>query len=232
MTEISKHKLPGIFLAEDNQRKTLCTKSLVPGQRVYEEKLIRTDDGEYRLWATRRSKLAAAVQRGLHEMPIQPGSRVLYLGAASGTTVSHVSDIVGPEGVVYAVEFAPRIARGLVQLAQSRKNIVPIIDDARYPSRYAHFLTGPVDIVYQDVAQPDQARILSDNLTTFCSIGSWGLIAIKARSIDSSLDTRIIFERELQILDDSGLEVIENIGLEPYEKDHAFVVCRYVGDMS
>lgn len=232
MTNITKHEFPGVFLAEDDQRISLCTKTLVPGQRVYEEKLVKTGDSEYRLWATRRSKLAAAIQKGLREMPIQPGSRVLYLGAASGTTVSHVSDIVGMDGIVYAVEFSPRIARGLIQLAKTRKNIVPIVDDARYPSRYAPFLTGQIDIVYQDVAQPEQARILSENIRAFCSIGAWGLIAIKARSIDSSSDTRMIFERELKTLDESGLEIIENVDLEPYEKDHTFVVCRYAGDMS
>ena len=40
-----------------------------------------------------RSKLAAAILGGVENIWMKPGSKVLYLGAASGTTVSHVSDI-------------------------------------------------------------------------------------------------------------------------------------------
>ena len=51
---------------------------------------------------------AAAVIAGVDNIHIKPGAKVLYLGAASGTSVSHVSDIVGPQGAVYAVEFSHR----------------------------------------------------------------------------------------------------------------------------
>ena len=53
---------------------------------------------------------------------------MLYLGAASGTTVSHVADIVGPEGMVYAVEFSHRSGRDLINVAKKRMNVVPIIE--------------------------------------------------------------------------------------------------------
>ena len=93
------------------------------------------------------------------EIGIGPGSKVLYLGAASGTTVSHVSDIIGPTGVVYGVEFSHRVGRDLVNMAKKRTNIIPIIHDARKPQDY-RFLVGMVDVVFADVAQPDQARII------------------------------------------------------------------------
>jgi rRNA 2'-O-methyltransferase fibrillarin len=51
---------------------------------------------EYRVWNPFRSKLGAAILGGVDQIHIKPGAKVLYLGAASGTTVSHVSDIVGP----------------------------------------------------------------------------------------------------------------------------------------
>jgi fibrillarin-like pre-rRNA processing protein len=199
---------------------------LVPGQSVYGEKIISTEGGEYRLWAHRRSKLAAAIQNGLREMPIQPGSKVLYLGAASGTTVSHVSDLIGKGGKVHAVEFSPIIARGLVELAESRANIIPIIEDARHPTRYSSLVIGPIDVIYQDVAQPDQARILAENLKTFCSYGSWGMVAIKARSIDSTSDVRTVYRQEISLLERQGLEVVENVDLSPFEKDHMMVIVR------
>jgi rRNA 2'-O-methyltransferase fibrillarin len=231
MTTVENHRFPGVFRIGDKAKSSLATRSIVPGQSVYGEKVLTIEEkGDFRLWNPRRSKLAAAIQKGVREMPIQPGSRVLYLGAASGTTVSHCSDIVGPQGVIYAVEFSARTARGLLQLAESRNNIVPIIEDARHPTKYAPFVAGPIDVVYQDIAQPHQARILIDNIRVFCGFGAWGLIAIKARSIDSAAPIDEIYSSEIATLDDQGLEVIENVNLEPLEKDHRFLVCRVTED--
>jgi fibrillarin-like pre-rRNA processing protein len=232
MVDIEEHRFPGVFIVKDRERTSLSTKSLVLGQSVYGEKIISTENGDYRFWAHRRSKLAAAIQNGLEEMPIQPGSKVLYLGAASGTTVSHVSDIIGELGVVHAVEFSPVIARGLLELVESRTNIIPIIEDARHPNRYTSLVEGPIDVVYQDVAQPDQARILADNLKTFCSYGSCGMVAIKARSIDSASDIRVVYRQEISLLEKYGLDIVETVDLAPLEKDHMMVIVRVTGAMT
>ncbi len=228
---VKQHRFPGIFLMEENGKSSLSTRSLVPRQSVYGEKVILIENNHYRFWSTRRSKLAAGIKNGLREMPIQPGSRVLYLGASSGTTVSHVSDIVGPEGVVYAVEFSSQVARKLIWLSESRSNIIPIISDARYPSSYAPLVGGPVDIVYQDVAQSDQSRIFLDNLSFYCSLGAYGILAIKARSIDSVSETSDIFEREVANIASQGMEIIDNVNLEPLEKDHRLVVVRIAEEL-
>ncbi len=232
MTKVEPYKFSGIYTITDREQKSISTKSLVPGTSVYGEKLVKEGEDEFRLWSPRRSKLSAAIKRGLREMPIQPGSKVLYLGAASGTTVSHCSDIVGPKGVIYAVEFSQRTVRDLVQLAAVRPNIIPILDDARHPTRYAPLVSGTIEVVYQDVAQPNQASILYENLKTFCSFGAWGMLAIKARSIDSTSSLEEVYSREIAELDNKGLEIVENINLEPLEKDHRFVVCRVTEDMT
>jgi fibrillarin-like rRNA methylase len=227
VTTVENYRFPGVFRIIDKARSTLATQSIVPGQSVYGEKVLTIEEkGDFRIWNPRRSKLAAAIQKGIREMPIQPGSRVLYLGAASGTTVSHCSDIVGPQGIVYAVEFSARTARGLLQLAESRENIIPIIEDARHPTKYAPFIAGPIDVIYQDIAQPNQASILGDNIKVFGGFGVWGLIAIKARSIDSTAPIDDVYSSEIATLDAQGLEIIENVNLEPLEKDHRFLVCR------
>lgn len=223
---VSQHKFPGVYTIKDMDRISFCTQSLTPGTSVYGEKLIKIDDKEYRLWSTRRSKLSAALKNGLSEMPIQPGSKILYLGAASGTTVSHCSDIVGDKGAIYAVEFSERTARNLIHLAAARNNILPVIDDARHPTRYASVVAGPIEVVYQDVAQPNQADILYENLKTFCSFGAWGMLAIKARSIDSASSLDEIYSKEIATLDNLGLQIVDNVDLNPLEKDHRFIVCR------
>lgn len=232
MVTITPHQFAGVYNVKDKDRTSLCTESFAPSISVYGEPLIVHEGKEYRIWSTRRSKLSAAIKKGLSEMPIQPGSKMLYLGAASGTTVSHCSDIVGSSGIVYAVEFSERTARELIQLAVSRKNVLPIIEDARHPTRYTSIVAGPIEVVYQDVAQPNQATILYENLKTFCSFGAWGMIAIKARSIDSASDLDEIYSREIATLDNLGLEIVENIDLSPLEKDHRFIVCRVTEELT
>merc|ERR1712046_508552 len=123
---------------------------------------------------------------GVENIWMKPGSKVLYLGAASGTTVSHVSDLVGPEGMVFAVEFSPRSGRDLINVAQRRTNIVPIIEDARHPLKY-RMLVPMVDVVFADVAQPDQARILGLNSAMFVRNRGHFVIAIKASCVDSTV---------------------------------------------
>merc|ERR1711968_285404 len=184
---VEPHRHEGVFIAKGKED-ALVTKNLVPGESVYGEKRISVDgpDGEkveYRVWNPFRSKIAAAVLGGIDNIWINPGSKVLYLGAASGTTVSHVSDVVGPSGVVYAVEFSHRSGRDLTNMAKRRPNVVPIVEDARQPQRY-RMLIGMVDVIFSDVAQPDQARIVTLNASYFLKNGGWVVISIKANCVD------------------------------------------------
>jgi fibrillarin-like pre-rRNA processing protein len=149
---------------------------------------------------------------------------VLYLGAASGTTASHVSDIVGHEGIVYCVEFSPRATRDLLRVCENRSNMIPILADARFPETYRMFI-GPVDVIYQDIAQPAQAIILVDNAKLFLKNRGFTMLAIKARSIDSSKEISKIFSEEIDILTENGFAVEENIeSLKPFDKDHCMVI--------
>jgi rRNA 2'-O-methyltransferase fibrillarin len=206
---------------------------MVPGESVYGEKRISVDDPaeegkklEYRVWNPFRSKLAAAVLGGVDNIWIKPGAKVLYLGAASGTSVSHVSDIVGPTGVVYAVEFSHRSGRDLINMAKKRTNVVPIVEDARMPLKY-RMLVGMVDVVFADVAQPDQARIVSLNSSYFLKVGGHFVISIKASCIDSTAAPEAVFAAEVNKLKKDNFKPQEQVTLEPYERDHAVVIGSY-----
>ncbi|KAI0407498.1 Fibrillarin-domain-containing protein [Xylaria palmicola] len=188
---------------------------------------------EYRIWNPFRSKLAAAVIGGIDNIFIAPGKKVLYLGAASGTSVSHVSDIVGPTGNVYAVEFSHRSGRDLTTMAQQRTNVIPIVEDARLPLKY-RMLVPMVDAIFLDVAQPDQARIALLNASLFLKIGGGIVISIKANCIDSTAAPEAVFAAEVQKLRQGGLKPLEQLAnpnpfTEPYERDHAVVIGRYEG---
>jgi rRNA 2'-O-methyltransferase fibrillarin len=163
---------------------------------------------------------------GLENIWIQPGSAVLYIGAAAGTSVSHVSDIVGPSGTVYAVEFSHRPGRDLLNVAKLRTNIVPIIEDARHPLKY-RMLLNTVDVIFADVAQPDQARIVALNAHYFLKNGGHAVIAIKASCIDSTAPPEAVFQREVAKLREEKFKPREQLTLEPYERDHAVVVAEY-----
>lgn len=224
---IEPHRHEGVFIARGKED-ALVTLNLVPGSEVYGEKRISVDGNngekiEYRVWNPFRSKLAAAILGGIDQIHMPPGSKVLYLGAASGTTVSHVADIVGPEGLVYAVEFSHRSGRDLINVAKKRTNIIPIIEDARHPHKY-RMLVGMVDTVFADVAQPDQARIVSLNSQYFLKNGGHFVISIKASCIDSTAQPEAVFASEVKKLVIDKLKPQEQITLEPYERDHAVVV--------
>ncbi|GFY13193.1 rRNA 2'-O-methyltransferase fibrillarin [Trichonephila clavipes] len=163
---------------------------------------------------------------GIENIHMKRGSRVLYLGAASGTTVSHVSDIVGPEGIVYAVEFSNRSGRDLLSVAQKRTNIVPVIEDARVPQRY-RMIVGMVDVIFSDVAQPDQARILALNAHQYLKDGGHYIISIKASCVDSTATPEAVVASEIENLRSEKLKPLESVTLEPYERDHTVIVGVY-----
>ncbi|MBS7621472.1 fibrillarin-like rRNA/tRNA 2'-O-methyltransferase [Candidatus Bathyarchaeota archaeon] len=221
-------QFPQIFIAtlEDGSQK-LATRNLAPGRTIYGEKLIRFEGVEYRLWDPFRSKLAAAILKGIKTVPIEPDHQVLYLGAASGTTASHVSDIVGEKGYVYCVEFAARAIRELVNnVCAYRVNMLPILEDARFPEKYAMFIRGKVDDIYCDLAQPEQARILADNAEMFLKHEGYVMLAIKARSIDVTKEPSEVYKREIGVLRDRGFDVLQVVNLEPYEVDHVMVLAK------
>merc|ERR1712150_66263 len=222
-------RFEGVFIAKGKED-ALCTRNMDPGNSVYGEKRIdHEEDGvkkEYRAWNPFRSKLGAAILGGVENIWMKPGSKVLYLGAASGTTVSHVSDLVGPEGMVFAVEFSHRSGRDLLNMAKKRTNVVPIIEDARHPHKY-RMLIPMVDCVFADVAQPDQGRIVALNSQFFLKNGGHFVISIKANCIDSTAEPEAVFAGEVKKMQAEKMKPQEQVTLEPYERDHAVVVGVY-----
>lgn len=214
-----------VTLEDGAQR--LATKNLTPGRNVYGERLIRYNNIEYRLWDPFRSKLAAAILKNLKTVPIKPNQRVLYLGAASGTTASHVSDIVGESGSVYCVEFAARAIRELVNnVCAFRFNMLPILEDARFPAKYTLFIKEKVDSIYCDIAQPEQAKVLADNAEVFLKKSGWAMLAVKAQSIDVTKEPSEIYKREIKVLRNRGFHIEEVVHLEPYDKAHAMIAAQ------
>ena len=175
------------------------TRLATRGEPVYGE----ATDGDWRAWDT----------------GLAGGETVLYLGAASGTTVSHVADFAGP---TYAVEFAPRPARDLVEAAESRNRLFPLLKDARKPQTYAHIVEADVDVIVQDVATRGQAEVAVRNAQFLADDGRL-LLAIKARSEDVTAAPADVFESALDRLREA-YEILETERLDRYHEDHLGVV--------
>lgn len=222
--EIKEHKkFKGVYwIEEEDGKPTLATKNISPDYQVYEEKLIDYKETQYRTWNPYRSKLASAILRGMEGIPIEPGSKVLYLGAASGTTASHISDIVGPEGMVFCVEISSRPLRDLLVTCEKRPNMAPLLVDAQSIQKYRARIEQ-ADIIYQDVAHPEQTKIAMKNIKSFLKDGGKALIALKARSIDVTKEPREIFRREMEKLEEE-MEILDSKLLDPYEEDHAMIL--------
>jgi fibrillarin-like pre-rRNA processing protein len=218
--EIREWKFPGIFT--DSER--LFTRNLTPTHQVYGEELIAWENNEYRAWNPKRSKACAMLKKGARNFPFQEDSKVLYLGAASGTTASHLSDI-SSNGIIFCVEFSKRSFSDLVHLCEMRKNMIPIFADAHKPSMYKEAV-GKVNLIYQDISQRDQVKIFLKNLDAFLSAHGFGILMVKARSIDVTAKPEVIFAKAEKELEKNHLKVLENIPLKPFEKDHSAIIVK------
>ncbi len=176
--------------------------------------------GSLRVWPPERSKLAALYYLGSGP-EINASDQILYLGAASGTTVSFIADYAR---VVYAVEIAPEPLVKLLPVCSVKKNIIPIPADAAIPRTYAP-LVSRVDLIYQDIAQKEQVEIVIKNLF-FLKPGGLLILMLKTRSVSSQLDPKQVCCDAVSSLQNAGLVEIKVTWLDKYHRDHAAIVCK------
>ncbi len=218
---VEKTNIERLVWIDDNK---LATVNITPGVTFYKEEVRKIDGIEYRVWNPFKSKLSAAIMNGLEVEVLQDVKKILYLGASTGTTVSHLSDILHDEGIIYAVEIAPRVMMEFInRLVKFRKNVIPLFYDARIPEEYLDIVDKDLDLLYCDVAQPDQTKIALDNADVYLKTGGKLLIAIKARSIDAVMPVKEIYDKEVDYIQSRGYKVIKVLDLEPFEKEHAMV---------
>ncbi|MGD0330165.1 MAG: fibrillarin-like rRNA/tRNA 2'-O-methyltransferase [Nitrososphaeria archaeon] len=217
-----------VFWIIDGNEKRIATINLTPGKTFYGEKTLYINKNEYRYWDPFRSKLAAALINGLKHFPFPKNLKVLYLGASTGTTVSHISDIIGEKGIIFAVEFAPRVANEFIdRCAKFRRNLITIVEDARRPEKYFGIF-GKVDVVYCDIAQPNQTEIAIQNCRFYLKEGGYLFLVVKSRSINATKAPSRIFEEEEDKLRIAGFDLLQTITLSPFDKDHALIIAKMI----
>lgn len=185
---------------------------------VYGERVSKKKGKFLRYWDPKRSKLSAALNLGLEHFRFRYDSNVLYLGASTGTTVSHVSDLCY-NGRIFAVESSYEPFVKLIKLSEARKNIYPILEDANYVERYSHFL-DPIDIIYQDISQRNQVQIFNSNTSSRPEATS-AILILKMRAISSRMSEKQILNSSLEEIE--GFRVKEVLNLKPFHKAHYLI---------
>lgn len=224
--ELRNHpKIYNVFISGSKGKLKLYTRNLDKGNRIYGEKLVLYQGIEYREWDPYRSKLAALLLENPMSSFLSEDINCLYLGASSGTTVSHLSDIA-KSGVIYSVEFAERSIRQLIQNTSRRKNIIPIFEDARYPQNYAKSIFSNIDLIYQDVSQPNQAEIALTNCNYYLKKNGLLILAIKSQSIDSIQKSEIVYAQEKKVLEKAGYNILESVNIHKYAANHIVLIVK------
>lgn len=252
ITTVQPHRLEGVYILKSD-KELLATKNLSKGESVYGEELITIEETkenndsesssedciiipkkfqnienkvEYRVWDIFYSKLGALIENGIQNIFMKPGSRVLCLGAGndSFSTISHISDLVGKDGTVYAVEISEIKGLNIKNMAKKRENLTPIINDAKKPYNYKNLISDLVDCIYVDISSEDLASIISINAGFFLKNKGGFICVINDNNENSNLKSQVSkFDEQIKLLREYNLYVKEFISLESFAKGYAIV---------
>jgi len=173
---------------------------------------------EFRGWDPWRSKLAALLLNGAPPELLAPPRSVLYLGGAHGTTASHLSDL-WPQTPIYVIEKSASSFGPLLALAKRRTNLLPILADAQLPERYRADV-GEVELLYQDVAQRDQVRILQENAEACLAEHGRGILMLKVRSVTQRRPAAAIVRESRAALGRARFVIDGEWALSPFAREH------------
>jgi len=204
------------------ERLELWTETVGSPPPVYGERWAAFGARTYRAFEPVRSKLAAAIVRDWRGPLPAPAERWLYLGAATGTTASHVADLLGPDGRLYAVERSPRPFARLLNVAERWPNLLPVLGDARDPIGYADRVPL-VDGIYADVAQPDQVALVVENARLFLrDRAGMVVVALKTSSMGRTLGAPAHLRASEAALS-AELELAPSVRLDPFYRSHYLI---------
>lgn len=216
-------RFPNLFKEQKGKFTKYYVKSN-DGKSYFDERVFRLREGTFREVDPSRSKLFASIAKGISQLGLKDDISILYLGASHGYTVSFLSDmLVG--GEIYALDFAPRVMRDMVFIAEDKKNIAPIYADAFNTASFKEFVPKKMDVIFMDIAQRNQVEIFLKNCDEFLRDHGFGILALKARSIDVTRKPKDVFKevrRELEKV----YPVVDYKELAPFEVDHALFVIK------
>ena len=230
-----KRRVKSLGWGVRKEGRNIWTRNAVKGVSVRKERRKRDGRNEWRLWDAKKSKIAASIIRtklNPNDLIPLPGQSCLYLGASVGGTVSHIHDCVcgsgnHHKGQIIAIDVSTRMMRELVALSEIRPGIIPVLGDARNISEISPFVNKKVDWLHQDLSISDQAKTFVKVVEVFLKDNGVALLSLKAASERmSDGNTENKFEKAMEIINNSNLNIIEMIDLKGLEEQHMLFFCK------
>ena len=203
-------------------RLTLVVKNL-DNKKIFDERIVKKNKNEYKIWMPYKSKLAAAIYNGLEIFPIKKDSILLYLGSEIESTASFLSDIVGENGLIYCIQEKDQSEiRNMKELADKRTNVIPLIYEIRHPKEYSSLEAKTVDIIYADIKDKNLLEILLENCKIYLRKKGFLIFVIPTSDLIELDNGNNNLGRKI-----NGLEIIQIINLNSYHKKHSIIIARY-----
>jgi len=185
-------------------------------------KTIDLNTNEKRIWDPNHSKVAAGIKKGIKDFPINENSKVLYLGAAEGYTISFISDIVS-SGMVIGADISAHSMQKLYLLSLERNNLIPLLCDCNKPETYQEILgKDRFDLIIQDIAQKNQVEILIKNSELFLKEKGYVILSLKLSALTQKKNSNIK-EDQLELFR-KHFNLIDQKKLDPFEKKHMLLL--------
>jgi fibrillarin-like pre-rRNA processing protein len=217
-----------IFWITVKNKKKLATLNNVSVNQAYNERLVEKNGKQYNVWNHYRSKLAAAIINGLEIFPILKKTRVLYFGDTAKNTVSHISDIIGIDGKIFVVNDITENSKNFLEkISNNRTNVFTIIYDKNNPAQFSSTIET-VDVIYLDITQPNKTEITIDNCKNYLRNDGYLMLVVPTKNIDFAKNpTKENLEGRKRL--QSSFDVIQEINLTDFFKEHSMIIAKYLG---
>ena len=218
-----------IFWITVKNKKKLATLNNADVNKIYNEKLIEMDGKQYNIWNPYTSKLAAAIVNGMEIFPILKKTQILYFDTTVDKTLNHISDIIGVNGRIFVVrDIIENSKKFLEDDSNNRTNVVSITQEKKsIPAKFVPNIET-VNVVYVDIAQNNETDVAIQNCKNYLINGGFLMLVVPTRKIDfaNNPDRQNLEERQkLQ----SSFEIIQQINLTDFFKEHSMIIAKYLG---
>ena len=223
-----KIKADTIFWITVKNKKKLATLNNASINEVYNEKLIKINGKQYNLWNPYTSKLAAAIVNGMEIFPILKKTKVLYLNDTIEKTLSHISDIIGVNGKIFILRDINENSKNFLEnVMNDRTNVFTITRDNGDPAKFSS-KTEMVNVVYVDITQHNETEVAIQNCKRYLTDGGFLMLVVPTKKIDFVNNPNGQNLEEIQKLQ-SSFEIIQQINLTDFFKEHSMIIAKFLG---
>jgi len=223
-----KIKADTIFWITVKNKKKLATLNNAGINEAYNEKLTEINGKQYNVWNPYTSKLAAAIVNGMEIFPILKKTKVLYLNGTIEKTLSHISDIIGVNGKIFILRDINENSKNFLEnVMNDRTNVFTITRDNGDPAKFSS-KSEMVNVVYVDITQHNETEVAIQNCKRYLRDGGFLMLVVPTKKIDFVNNPNGQNLEEIQKLQ-SSFEIIQQINLTDFFKEHSMIIAKFLG---